>query len=201
MRRAASSTRDVRLIAVVSPHEPKAIPRSFKSASKLQRTIADLKRFSTPRPLNLQCELFRSGKGPIVSIFGHIFPGFLNDVRLDQNGRRISGGCDESAKVGGYKVRRVAKVRHIASISFAYITFLYCFACRHPRESFSTFANVHTGNADFHAAERRRPIMISFGRYKYSSGIACSRQSRLTLQKFKKPRQRNPAVSGSRPWQ
>jgi hypothetical protein len=61
MRRTAASTRDVRLLAVLSAAESSAAPAGFKCAPKLRRTVADVQHFTEPRPFPLLFDILASG--------------------------------------------------------------------------------------------------------------------------------------------
>lgn len=61
IRRAAASVRDVWLLAVVFKKEADAVPVSFKGIPRLERTVADVKHFSSPRPLPLLFDILAFG--------------------------------------------------------------------------------------------------------------------------------------------
>jgi hypothetical protein len=61
IRRAAAAVRDVRLLAVVSTKEADAVPVSFRGVARLERTITDIKQFTSPRPLPLLFDILACG--------------------------------------------------------------------------------------------------------------------------------------------
>jgi hypothetical protein len=87
--RAAASVRNVRLLAVVSKKEADTVPVSFKGIPRLERTVADVKHFTSPRPFPLLFDILACGaataKPNSYLVFTNsdicVLPSFYSSVR------------------------------------------------------------------------------------------------------------------------